>query len=501
MRRCALVLACVVAAGVTPAEAAMAPRYGGTLTVALPEAPTSLDPAHLRTLSDRIAAAALFDTLFVRGPDGAPTPHLVHRHTRSEDGLTITFWLEPLLRFHDGGALSSRDVVASWTRLLNPRRRSPHAWLLSTVKGAERYRAGAMTKVQGFQVLNDLCFRVRLSRPDPLFLHRLTALPLAVVPAGIDRRRRAFATQPLGSGPFRFRGFEADGALALESWSEHPRGRPLLDGIRLVPPGPRPVDLAVDRSARVIGRTRTVETGSWRAVMLEPGARLDLGSLPVREAIFGLLDREALRERFGRGRTEAAPGLLPFRGIAERSVPAPRIQKSRARAVLLAAELPSRVVLLVRRDPAAHARLAETLGQTLREEGLRIELDAADPLGFVRSRNLELMDLTVATLDPFAPESELIAEQVRSWYGVKRLSALGRGLTALPLYREASCLEGRVGLQGLEIRADGTIPFEWIWIAPDRRAPAMAEEPDPDAAPDAAAPDAAAAEPRKPIAD
>jgi peptide/nickel transport system substrate-binding protein len=58
----------------------------------------------------------VYDTLFALDSKLVPKPQMVESHTRSPDGLTWTFKLRPGLKFHDGQAVTSKDVVASILR-------------------------------------------------------------------------------------------------------------------------------------------------------------------------------------------------------------------------------------------------------------------------------------------------------------------------------------------------------------------------------------------------
>ncbi|NRQ36378.1 peptide/nickel transporter substrate-binding protein [Nonomuraea sp. NN258] len=94
------------------------PVRGGTLTVAVPTDPQSLDmvanpgqvTAHIGNL--------LYEKLFEVDKAFTARPMLVDTYEMSDDRLTYTFKLRAGVTFHDGGALTAADVVASLQRWL-----------------------------------------------------------------------------------------------------------------------------------------------------------------------------------------------------------------------------------------------------------------------------------------------------------------------------------------------------------------------------------------------
>jgi len=58
----------------------------------------------------------IYDTLFSLDSKLVPKPQMVESYTKSADGLTWTFKLRPGLKFHDGQAVTAKDVVASILR-------------------------------------------------------------------------------------------------------------------------------------------------------------------------------------------------------------------------------------------------------------------------------------------------------------------------------------------------------------------------------------------------
>ena len=98
-------------------------KQGGTLRVA-----TVADTAHYDMMQSATAYTAepmsqQYNGVLRYNPmDGGNTiiPDLAEDWTVSEDNLTWTFPLREGVKFHDGSAMTSEDVLASWNRILDP---------------------------------------------------------------------------------------------------------------------------------------------------------------------------------------------------------------------------------------------------------------------------------------------------------------------------------------------------------------------------------------------
>lgn len=101
---------------------------GGVLRVGLPSVPTSLDPATALEGPVSVIARQIFDTLVqYRDVTSDIEPGLAAQWSVSRDGLLWTFRLREGVRFHDGTALTARQVVESLDRAIQPNApQAPH---------------------------------------------------------------------------------------------------------------------------------------------------------------------------------------------------------------------------------------------------------------------------------------------------------------------------------------------------------------------------------------
>jgi MarR-like DNA-binding transcriptional regulator SgrR of sgrS sRNA len=120
-----LVAASLVAASACLALSAMAstrPHYGGTLHLALRDAPTSLDPADPSqpdSFSTRSLSRLVFDTLVVLDERGQAQPALASSWQVEPGNQRWQFSIRRGVTFQDGTAVSA-DAVAASLRSVNP---------------------------------------------------------------------------------------------------------------------------------------------------------------------------------------------------------------------------------------------------------------------------------------------------------------------------------------------------------------------------------------------
>jgi peptide/nickel transport system substrate-binding protein len=100
------------------ADAAETPKFGGTLRVAIPNAPPNLDP-YISTANETVQVIwHVYEGLFEPNKKFEVKPHLARRVTESSDHLRYNIELRQGVLFHDGSEMTSQDVVASFDRWL-----------------------------------------------------------------------------------------------------------------------------------------------------------------------------------------------------------------------------------------------------------------------------------------------------------------------------------------------------------------------------------------------
>ncbi len=151
-------------------------------------------------------------------------PDLAESWSIAPDGLTYTLRLRQGVRFHDGSVMTSRDVKASYDKII-----APPAGVISMRKGA--YQA-----VEVVEAPDPYTVRFRLKWPEASFLISLASPYNWIYKADILARDiRWYETNVMGTGPFKFvehvKGSHWIGKKNPDYWD---KGRPYLDGYRAI---------------------------------------------------------------------------------------------------------------------------------------------------------------------------------------------------------------------------------------------------------------------------
>jgi len=96
--------------GASPSGAANKPVYGGSITFALENDVSNLDPMLSGLFVDRNIHYAMYDSLVRVDPKGNILPWLAEKWETSTDGKTVTFTLRTDVKYHDGTAFDAESV-------------------------------------------------------------------------------------------------------------------------------------------------------------------------------------------------------------------------------------------------------------------------------------------------------------------------------------------------------------------------------------------------------
>ena len=135
--------------------------------------PQGLDPHVVTGLPESHIVRALFEGLAVKNPYTLePEPGVAQRWDISDDGRTITFYLNPQARWSNGDLMTAEDYVWSWQRALNPAMGNQYAYMLYPVENAEAFATGKLADFDavGVKALDKHTLQVRLNAPTPYFI-------------------------------------------------------------------------------------------------------------------------------------------------------------------------------------------------------------------------------------------------------------------------------------------------------------------------------------------
>jgi len=153
-----------------------------------------LDPTFTTAYITRNFGYMVYDMPFGLDEKGQPKPQMVDKWTTSKDGKLWTFTLRPNLKFSDGTAVTSTDVVASMQR-----------W---TSKDSIGRAMIAISKPE-WKAIDEKTFTLTLQEPFGMVLEGMakpSGFPPVVMPERIAKLpTTAPLTEVMGSGPFMFK--------------------------------------------------------------------------------------------------------------------------------------------------------------------------------------------------------------------------------------------------------------------------------------------------------
>ena len=227
MRRYTGILTVLLAVALAlPAAAQDKPRLGGELVFAVPSDPPSYDGHVEETFGLIHPIAPHYNTLLRVDPfdktGTKPVGDLAESWTVSKDGLVYTFKLRRGVKFHDGSELTSRDVKASYDKIIFP------------PEGVKSLRKAAYAAVQVVEAPDPSTVRFKLKWPESSFLLNLSSPWNFIYKADLLAKDiRWYEKNVMGTGPFKFvehvRGSHWVGKKNPDYWD---KGKPYLEGYR-----------------------------------------------------------------------------------------------------------------------------------------------------------------------------------------------------------------------------------------------------------------------------
>ncbi|MHC9045058.1 ABC transporter substrate-binding protein [Microbacterium saperdae] len=292
----------------TPEPAATstgAPDPDATLQVGLVLEPTNLDIRHTSGAAiEQILIDNIYEGLVTRTQDNEIEGRLASDYQVSDDGLTYTFTLNDGIAFHDGTALTSADVVASYETVRTD----------ATVQGnAEFASVASITAPDATTV------EIVLTEPNQNFLFALTG-PAGLVFKADDTTD--LKTAENGTGPFTLTRWSKGSTITFarndDYWGEKAGVAEVefqyipdfTAGVNAALAGDVQVLTAVDPNLApqlegdfTLTKGRTTD----KATLAFNNKKAPLDDVRVREALRLSIDHDALIEAVGAGTTLYGP--------------------------------------------------------------------------------------------------------------------------------------------------------------------------------------------------
>jgi peptide/nickel transport system substrate-binding protein len=210
----------------SPAVPPAAPRAGGELTFVVPGEPPSYDAHREETFALIHPAAPHYNTLLRIDPSDRTGTRVVGdlatSWSVSSDRRTYVLRLRRGVKFHDGSEMTSRDVRATYEKIINP------------PAGVTSARKGEYLQIETVQAPEPYVVAFKLKWPSPSFIHSLASPWNWIYKADIlERDVRWYEKNIMGTGPFVFvehvKGAHWVGRRNGAYWD---RGKPYLDSYR-----------------------------------------------------------------------------------------------------------------------------------------------------------------------------------------------------------------------------------------------------------------------------
>ena len=202
------------------------PRAGGELVFAVGGTPPSFDGHRETTFAMLHPIAPHYSTLLRFDPQNYPkiVGDVAESWTISKDALTYTFKIRKGIKFHDGSELTSRDVKATYDKIVFP------------PEGVVSARQASYDLVKKIEAPDPYTLVFQLKHLSASFLANLASPWNFIYKADIlAKDPRWYEKNIMGTGPFTFVEYVAGSHwVGKKNPNYFMKGRPYLDGYRAV---------------------------------------------------------------------------------------------------------------------------------------------------------------------------------------------------------------------------------------------------------------------------
>jgi peptide/nickel transport system substrate-binding protein len=314
-----------------PALADDTPKHGGTLTFMIPaDSPPSFDGHRENTFATIHSVAPFYSVLIRANPENpADTTEFVcdvcvEIPKPTDGGRSYAFQIRGDVRFQDGSVMTAHDVAASWNKIVDPQ------------EGVISVRRGYYSMIDTIEAPDPKTVVFHLKFATAAFLPAL-ADPYAFIYKKeiLDRDPRWFEKNIMGSGPFRFKDYQAGQSVSGVRNPDYYRpGLPYLDGFIGIFADKQAVRVAAIKSDRAaiefrgfppatrdelvaaLGDRLTVQESDWNcgALVTPNHARKPFDDARVRRALTLAIDRWHGAEPMSRITVSRTVGGIVFPG-------------------------------------------------------------------------------------------------------------------------------------------------------------------------------------------
>lgn len=179
-----------------------------TLIVAVPEAPTYMDPQVQASIATFRVTTQIFDRLVMMDNDMNIVPGLAESWDVVDDKTTV-FHLRQGVKFHNGEEMTSEDVKYSLERCIASDGVNYNYLIIDSITCDDDYTVTIKTK-----------------EPFNALLPRLSLDAASIICKSADTSPEEFNKHPVGTGPFKFVSWDLAGDVVLEANEDYWQGAP-----------------------------------------------------------------------------------------------------------------------------------------------------------------------------------------------------------------------------------------------------------------------------------
>ena len=374
--------------------------------------PVTFDPAKVQDPDTIELLNNIYEPLVNYDEHNKIVGNLASEWKISDDGAVYTFKLTPA-KFHDGSAVTAKDVKASWERALSREVGSPIAdTYLGDIIGAKDLAKGTRKDLPGVKVIDDSTVQVMIDKPRAYFLGKLCYSCCDILPAKQGTRQITSAAEAVGSGPFKVSEIRPDQVINLKRFDDYHGEKAHVDGIER--------KIVKDPSTRLTmfrkGETDicTVEKQDWKAIEDDPKLKPLFMKSPratvyyllqsgkayppfkdrhVRRAVMMAIDRERIANVLLKGVPIAdrwlPPGIIdakPAQGTLSFN-PAAAMAEMGMSSYIEGSRLPE-LQLTIRADKPDSKMIAEQVGNDLKNNlGMTVKINMLEEGAMLAARN------------------------------------------------------------------------------------------------------------------
>ena len=161
---------------------------GSSISIGMQQEPTSLDPTSDATASiDGMLSHNVYESLTTVNESGQVLPALATDWQVSPDGLEYTFNLRKNVKYHDGSAFDSEDVLFSFERAMSEDSVNPTKKIFKPIEEISAPDSHSVV--------------IKLKKKDAFFLFNMAKGDASIVASESSASNNE---KPVGTGPFIF---------------------------------------------------------------------------------------------------------------------------------------------------------------------------------------------------------------------------------------------------------------------------------------------------------